>query len=272
MSAPSFPGSGASIAGSPAPDSATPSSVSGTSGAAPSSPPASPASPCFTTSGQSHLPARSRVADPDLIAPTLDCGEGRGPLVFVKATKAHEQADHERWEETETAPTLDAGGQQARTATAILTSSPEDSPVRTFPRPESAAASRASDPACSSSSPESQGSLFAPAATFWSKTSRVSLLPTEDGILVPSSGRWPTSGFSTSRGEFSTPSSSEWPSGGGACSSLRDVLQDDAPPKFYLSPRAAAGILRRAQRRGKKLPEPLRLALEAAVATGMADK
>lgn len=47
-------------------------------------------------------------------------------------------------------------------------------------------------------------------------------------------------------------------------SSLPRILQpmEDVPEKYYLSPRACAGVLRRAQERGKKLPEDLRIALE----------
>jgi hypothetical protein len=47
-------------------------------------------------------------------------------------------------------------------------------------------------------------------------------------------------------------------------SSLSRILQpmEDVPEKYYLSPRACRGILRRAQERGKKLPEELRIALE----------
>jgi hypothetical protein len=33
---------------------------------------------------------------------------------------------------------------------------------------------------------------------------------------------------------------------------LPDVLEADVHPRFYLSPRAAAGILRRAEKRGKE--------------------
>jgi hypothetical protein len=49
----------------------------------------------------------------------------------------------------------------------------------------------------------------------------------------------------------------------GVCS-LSDVLEatHDVPPRFYLSQTACAGILRRAERRGKALPEALRVALE----------
>ena len=50
----------------------------------------------------------------------------------------------------------------------------------------------------------------------------------------------------------------------GAASSLSRILQptEDVPEKYYLSPRACQGILRRAQERGKELPEDLRIALE----------
>jgi hypothetical protein len=46
---------------------------------------------------------------------------------------------------------------------------------------------------------------------------------------------------------------------------LSDVLEatGTVPQKFYLSPRACAGILRRADKRGKELPAALREALEA---------
>jgi hypothetical protein len=45
-------------------------------------------------------------------------------------------------------------------------------------------------------------------------------------------------------------------------SSLADVLQAEAPEKYYLSSKACDGILRRANKRGKTLPEPLQKALE----------
>ena len=43
---------------------------------------------------------------------------------------------------------------------------------------------------------------------------------------------------------------------------LSQILEDDVPPKYYLSPKACQGILRRAAARGKALPEALRVALE----------
>ena len=44
-------------------------------------------------------------------------------------------------------------------------------------------------------------------------------------------------------------------------SGLWQILEENAPEKYYLSARACAGVLRRAERRGKKLPEILETAL-----------
>jgi hypothetical protein len=48
---------------------------------------------------------------------------------------------------------------------------------------------------------------------------------------------------------------------------LSDILQETGvvPQRFYLSPKACEGILRRAAARGKKLPEMLKAALEASL-------
>ena len=43
---------------------------------------------------------------------------------------------------------------------------------------------------------------------------------------------------------------------------LSDILVNDADPKYTLSSKACSGILRRADKRGKALPEILREALE----------
>ena len=45
-------------------------------------------------------------------------------------------------------------------------------------------------------------------------------------------------------------------------SSLSQILQDDPPDKYYLTPKACLGILRRALERGKELPKKLKRALE----------
>lgn len=44
---------------------------------------------------------------------------------------------------------------------------------------------------------------------------------------------------------------------------LSQILEEEADPKYNLSPRACRGILNRAERRGKALPEILKQALEA---------
>lgn len=59
---------------------------------------------------------------------------------------------------------------------------------------------------------------------------------------------------------FAMHSFMEWPSAAVVCS-LSAVLETDAPRKYYLSARAARGILRRAEKRGKALPEMLHRAL-----------
>lgn len=51
-------------------------------------------------------------------------------------------------------------------------------------------------------------------------------------------------------------------------SRLSQILQDSAPQKYCLSAAACTGILRRAAKRGKELPEILRNALESQIARG----
>lgn len=45
-------------------------------------------------------------------------------------------------------------------------------------------------------------------------------------------------------------------------SSLLQILEENPQEKYYLSEKACLGILRRAEKRGKKLPEKLKAALE----------
>src|SRR3982750_3411480 len=77
-----------------------------------------------------------------------------------------------------------------------------------------------------------------------------------------SSGRWADSGMGSPTGCW-TLSTSASPSGGSG-SSLLDVLETGPHLlRYCLSPKACAGILRRASRRGRELPASLRSALEA---------
>ena len=63
-----------------------------------------------------------------------------------------------------------------------------------------------------------------------------------------------------SLGACTTPNISAQHSGAGACF-LSAILQEEVPEKYSLSPKACAGILRRAERRGKDLPPLLKAAL-----------
>jgi hypothetical protein len=74
--------------------------------------------------------------------------------------------------------------------------------------------------------------------------------------------------------EFLTLNMSEWNhtsvpsrSDGGVCS-LSDILETgDVPQRYFLSAKACSGILRRAEKRGKSLPQQLARALQAVVAS-----
>ena len=134
-------------------------------------------------------------------------------------------------------------------------------PAKTSQSQDDAEDSQATDPACSSSSPESL-TLFSPMGDGCSLRTYPDYFPaTVDEISPSYSRRWPSSGFTTSPGECWTADTSECPSGAGAYSSLRDVLEAEVHPRFYLSQRAAAGILRRAEKGGRELPKALARAL-----------
>ena len=108
----------------------------------------------------------------------------------------------------------------------------------------------------------------------FSRTSLESCRSAEDGSLVPSLGRWLNSGTGGPT-ESWTLNTCEWTgldglslSDDGVCS-LSDILETgDVPQRFFLTAKACRGILRRAARRGRTLPEPLRLALEAVASRG----
>ena len=69
-------------------------------------------------------------------------------------------------------------------------------------------------------------------------------------------------GSTRSPGLLWTVNTTVWRSGGSVCS-LSEVLEaDPLPAKYWLSPMACRGILRRAERRGKQLPQLLKHALE----------
>ena len=104
---------------------------------------------------------------------------------------------------------------------------------------------------------------------WFGRTSPASCLQMEDGTLEPSSGCWGNSGMGPPTA-FLTLNTSEHaaspmlsPSAVAVCS-LSDILETgDVPQRFFLTAKACQGILRRADKRGKALPEVLSAALKA---------
>lgn len=118
----------------------------------------------------------------------------------------------------------------------------------------------------------------------------------EGGLRGTSSGRTSQGAFRVARGKTSDAYSTSWKTAGiswagerwtrnlpeyltgqvvdsegqyrnaAGASFLSEVLEDQAPQTYYLSARACSGILHRAEKRGKPLPENLRKALEEVVA------
>jgi len=99
---------------------------------------------------------------------------------------------------------------------------------------------------------------------WFGRTSPVSCRATEAGTLEPCLEGWQNSGMGSPT-EFLTLSTSEWPKDAAVCSLSQTLEVGNVPQRFFLSAKACAGILRRAERRGKSLPEPLMLALRAVV-------
>ena len=195
--------------------------------------------------------------------------EFRSSRTFVKLRRAGDPRWPESWKESGLAPTVDGWGQGPRTAT-LVTSSAEASPARTYPSPDAERDLPVSAPDSSSSSPESL-SLFDLAGyslrTFPDCSPRTAVGTSESCLE-----RWPTSGTAWAGG-LSTAATSECRSDEGGCSSseplLREILEEaqSVPAKYSLSARAASGILRRASKRGRQLPEHLADALRAASTT-----
>ena len=68
-----------------------------------------------------------------------------------------------------------------------------------------------------------------------------------------------------SRGESWMPNISEWPNAASVCLLSQVIKMQHVPPKYFLSGTASAGILNRAERRGKALPTLLLNALNSVV-------
>lgn len=81
----------------------------------------------------------------------------------------------------------------------------------------------------------------------------------KDGLRADALPMWKANGALL--GEFSTRSFGEYPNVDEE-SHLSQILEDSPHPKYSLSVKACQGILRRARRRGKELPQLLKNALE----------
>ena len=101
--------------------------------------------------------------------------------------------------------------------------------------------------------------------SFWRRSSALSAIPFQSLDLTPGAGNL--------LGEFYWELISPWRGGAWMLntgvspkdakeSSLSQILQADPPLKYYLSPKACLGILRRAFERGKELPKKLERALK----------
>ena len=83
----------------------------------------------------------------------------------------------------------------------------------------------------------------------WSRT-YPAFYPAQAGGTLPSSFEGWSSGGMAWPGGYLTLNTSDWPSAAAVCS-LSDILETDAHPRYSLSPTAARGILRRAEKRGR---------------------
>lgn len=138
-----------------------------------------------------------------------------------------------------------------------LTLLQEDSPVRTYPLPETARAWLETDPASGFSSYAFCDSII---RAGWLLRMCPAYYPLMRGGTLPRSFTgWGNSGIAQP-GASLTLNISESPSAAAGCF-LSAILETDVPPKYFLSPQAAAGILRRAAKRGRTLPPLLAAAL-----------
>jgi len=298
----SSPESAEWISASPGPDGGTPSSPRSSPSAEPCSPSDSPASPSTPTSATSpSAGAASRGGEPaqamtwdalnhtaSHLSPTMGTNTGsstgragvvwtspsaeaasRGESPVSVWTLTGDYADPMLKETDRPMVTANPMSDRIPFVGPASTSSPSEAPVRTSPSPGSDEDSTATAPASSGKQCESpEMALFDPEPYSW-KTSKGSCLATVDGTSRSSWTRWPSAGIGGASG-FSTRSTSASPSVDGESSwsqSLTTILEPNASERYSLSPKAAAGILRRASRRGRTLPPALEQALRAVAET-----
>jgi hypothetical protein len=147
---------------------------------------------------------------------------------------------------------------QDETTSEQLTLFAAGSPAKTYRLPESAMAFLESEADFGSSSIAFLRSLGRDGLL--SRTSPACYPATEEQILPSSFEGWSSSGMACAGG-YLTLSMNTWHSGASVCL-LSDILELDVPRKYYLSPTALRGILRRAEKANKEIPPFLRLVME----------
>ena len=120
---------------------------------------------------------------------------------------------------------------------------------------------------CTEPSPATEEKTSAPCSKPYAESQTAGLMfldlrKENGGVLAPS---WETA--TALPGGHTTLSIGECPRDA-VESTLSQILEDSAPEKYYLSRKACAGILRRAFRRGKRLPYMLLEALAEAMVLG----
>ena len=119
---------------------------------------------------------------------------------------------------------------------------------------------------CQGPSPQTKGRTSKqsskPSSVLKNRPPRCLRLRRKDGPTLTTT--WETDG--ASRIEFLMRNGGAFPKEENV-STLSQILQTRVPQKYYLTPRACLGILRRASVRGKELPPVLKAALERQAAT-----
>lgn len=197
------------------------------------------------------------------VTPTLN-GYSQPLMGSLTGGGADSSQSQRVWDAGSAGPSLDTG----RAVPTVLLSGQADSPVKTSLSRESAEG-WGQEPAADSPSPFLTWLNDTDLPSSSSKTYQDFSLVIKGKTWRSSSVRWLNSGMAWDTG-FSTLATSECRSADGECSSsesrLTDVLEPSAPQRFYLSARAAKGILRRAEKRGRSLPAELDTALRALAA------
>ena len=189
---------------------------------------------------------RQRIHATDGVMPTLGAEVGRGhnvPSILPGASRAKPEGD----EQLSLLSILSVG----------------DSPAKTSRWQEGVRDWQENGQDFGGSSIASLVSYLPPG--FSSRMSLACCPATKDGTWPSSFTGWKSWGTGGVTG-FLTANISE-SRNAAAASLLSDILEESVDPKYFLSPKACAGILRRSEKRGKKLPERLEKALKGVVST-----